>query len=320
VKRIDAPTRWIELQPRVYVKNEADLAGARKVLDGVTLQTLSQYTGGSAPARPTYNYEVPKLNPKIASSHMPFDDPLQFWSIFSAAMNENPPPKNEIEAVLPQYKYLGIELGKQWKAENVNPLILAEMKKAAQDIAGLALGTMPLAGRLANGWVIPPANTGNGGTDYLSRLCVAVFGLTANTVTEAIYYSGVLDGNDQVMTGAKKYTLTLKEPMDYAKPIPPGFWSVTMYDKVTSFSVPNPINRYDLGSDSNLKKNADGSITLYLQHDNPGPDKESNWLPAPPGPFYLILRNYAPVLELGKQLENLDTFQGPPPVVPVSSN
>ncbi len=320
VKRIDAPTRWIELQPRVYVKNEADLAGARKVLDGVTLQTLSQYTGGSAPARPTYNYEVPKLDPKIASSHMPFDDPLQFWSIFSAAMNENPPPKNEIEAVLPQYKYLGIELGKQWKAENVNPLILAEMKKAAQDIAGLALGTMPLAGRLANGWVIPPANTGNGGTDYLSRLCVAVFGLTANTVTEAIYYSGVLDGNDQVMTGAKKYTLTLKDPMDYAKPIPPGFWSVTMYDKVTSFSVPNPINRYDLGSDSNLKKNADGSITLYLQHDNPGPDKESNWLPAPPGPFYLILRNYAPVLELGKQLENLDTFQGPPPVVPVSSN
>jgi len=186
--------------------------------------------------------------------------------------------------------------------------------------APLALGAMPLGGKLANGWIIPPASTGNAGTDYLARLCVAVFGLTANTVTEAIYYSGVLDGNDQVMTGAKKYTLTLKEPMDYATPVPPGFWSVTMYDRVTSFSVPNPINRYDLGGDDNLKKNADGSITLYLQHNNPGPDKESNWLPAPPGPFYLIMRNYAPVLELGKQLENLNTFQGPPPVVPIGSN
>ena len=77
----------------------------------------------------------------------------------------------------------------------------------------MALGTMPLAGTLKNGWVIPPANTGFGGADYLSRLDVAVFGLTANTVEQAIYYSGVLDGNNQPMTGAKKYTMTLTPPM-----------------------------------------------------------------------------------------------------------
>jgi hypothetical protein len=317
VKRIDAPTRWVELQPRVYVKDEADLAAARKVLEAITLQGLSRYTGGTAPAPVAYNYELPKMNPKVATSHMQFDDPLQFWSICSAAMNENPPPQSEVTAVLPQFKYLGLELGKQWKPDTVNPLILAQMKKASQQIGGLALGTMPLAGKLANGWVIPPANTGFGGTDYLSRLDVAVFGLTANTVEQAIYYSGVLDGNNQPMTGAKRYTMTLKEPMLYAKPVPPGFWSVTMYDKVTNYSVPNAINRYDLGSQSNLKKNADGTITLYLQHDNPGKDKESNWLPAPKGPFYLILRNYAPVPELGVALKNPATFEGPPPVLPV---
>ena len=317
VKRIDAPTRWVELQPRVYVKDEADLAAARKVLEGVTLQGLSKYTGGTAPAPAAYNYELPKMNPKVATSHMQFNDPLQFWSICSAAMNENPPPQSEVTAVLPQFKYLGLELGQQWKPDTVNPLILEQMKKASQQIGGLALGTMPLAGKLANGWVIPPANTGFGGTDYLSRLDVAVFGLTANTVEQAIYYSGVLDGNNQPMTGAKRYTMTLKEPMLYAKPVPPGFWSVTMYDKVTNYSVPNAINRYDLGSQSNLKKNADGTITLYLQHDNPGKDKESNWLPAPKGPFYLILRNYAPVPELGVALKNPATFEGPPPVLPV---
>jgi hypothetical protein len=317
VKRIDAPTRWVELQPRVYVKDEADLAAARKVLEGVTLQGLSKFTGGTAPAQATYNYELPRMNPKVATSHMQFDDPLQFWSICSAAMNENPPPQSEVTAVLPQFKYLGLELGKQWKPDTVNPLILAQMKKASQQIGGLALGTMPLAGKLANGWVIPPANTGFGGTDYLSRLDVAVFGLTANTVEQAIYYSGVLDGNNHPMTGAKRYTMTLKEPMLYAKPVPPGFWSVTMYDKVTNYSVPNAINRYDLGSQSNLKKNADGTITLYLQHDNPSKDKQSNWLPAPKGPFYLILRNYAPVPELGVALKNPATFEGPPPVLPV---
>src|SRR5215510_11701933 len=67
------------------------------------------------PKPPAYNYQVPKMAPGVATSHMQFDDPLQFWSIFSAAMNENPPPESEIKSVLPQFKYLGIELGKQWK-------------------------------------------------------------------------------------------------------------------------------------------------------------------------------------------------------------
>jgi len=101
-------------------------------------------------------------------------------------MNEHPPPSNEIEAVLPQYKYLGLELGRQWKADAVKPLILAQMKTVSAQIGDMVLGTMPLAGRLAKGWVIPPANTGFAGTDYLSRLDVAVSGLTANSVTEAI--------------------------------------------------------------------------------------------------------------------------------------
>ncbi len=112
---------------------------------------------------------------------MEFDDPLQFWSIFSAAMNENPLPASQIKALLKSFNYLGIQLGKVWKTENMNPMILGQMKKASSQIGDLLLGNMPLAGTLKNGWVIPPANTGFAGTDYLSRLDVAVFGLTANT-------------------------------------------------------------------------------------------------------------------------------------------
>ena len=123
VKRIDAPTRWIELQPRVNVKGEADLAGAKKVMQGVTLQTLSQYKGGAAPIPVNYNYEVPRMEPGVATSHMQFDDPLQFWSIFSAALNENPPPASQIEAVLPQFKYLGIEIGRALCRERVSSVV-----------------------------------------------------------------------------------------------------------------------------------------------------------------------------------------------------
>lgn len=315
VTRIDCPTRWVELQPRVHVTNQTDLAAAEAILHAVTTEGLAQYNGGPAPAAPAYHYEVPNLNPLVASSHLQFKDPLQFWEIFSAAMNENPPPENEIKAVLPQFKYLGIELGKQWNRGNVNPLVLAQMKRAAAQVFPMMLGASPLAGKLAHGWWIPPADTGDAGTDYLSRAIVAVGGLTANTPAQAIYYTGTFDGNGQQLTGAKRYTLTFRDPMQYLTPIPPGFWSVTMYDDVTGYSSPNPINRYSLGSDNNLKRNEDGSLTLYLQHDNPGAAKESNWLPAPAGPFYLVLRNYAPVDAVANALKDLATFVGPPPVI-----
>ena len=108
------------------MKNEADLPGARAVLHGIKLQTLSAYNGAPALAPPAYNYEVPNVNPKVASSQMAFVDPLQFWSIFSAAMNENPPTESQIKAILPVLKYLGIELGKPWNREAVNPVILEE--------------------------------------------------------------------------------------------------------------------------------------------------------------------------------------------------
>ena len=133
------------------------------MLEAITLQGLSQYTGGATPKQPSYGYEVPKMVPGVATSHMKFNDPLQFWSICSAAMNENPPPESEITAVVPQFKYLGLELGEQWKPENVNPVILAQMKSASEQIGDLALGTMPLGGVLQNGWIIPPANASRTG-------------------------------------------------------------------------------------------------------------------------------------------------------------
>jgi hypothetical protein len=111
-----------------------------------------------------------------------------------------------------------------------------------------------------------------------------------------------------------KYTMTFKEPPPFHEP---AFWALRMFDATNSYPVPNPINRYVLGSDHpDMKKNADGSLTIYLQADDPGPDKEANWLPAPHGPFLLILGTYAPGEAMIKSLSDPKAYV-PPAAVPV---
>jgi hypothetical protein len=158
-------------------------------------------------------------------------------------------------------------------------------------------------------------NFGATGADYLTRGINSVLGLTANTTTEAIYTLGALGADGKPLNGDKAYTITFQPSNPYIQVIPPGFWSVTMYDGATKFTVPNPLNRFFLGSANDMKKNADGSFTMHLQATSPGADKESNWLPSPKGPFYLLLRNYAPMPSAIEVLKN--TAANPmPPIVP----
>jgi hypothetical protein len=255
VKRIDCPTRWIEIQPRVHVKNAADLAAARDVLNAITIQGLAQYLGGLAPPATAYQYATPKIDPKVASSHMRFVDPLQFWEIFSTAMNENPPPVNEIESVLPQFAYLGIELGKPWRRESVQPQILDQMRSAAEGIGAMMMPLLPYLGRTANGWNIPPASVGAPRADYPARALVAVFGLASNTTKEAIYYTSVSDADGQPLTGANRYTLTFKDTTPCIEAVSPGFWSMTAYDSATGYTIPNAIRRdsiFSMASDAEI--------------------------------------------------------------------
>ena len=306
VKRIDSPTPWVLIQPRVHLPQQSGLEAARKVLAQIKPQTLSEYLGHAAQPAPKNNYAVPNLiNPKLPVSTLDFKDPLQFWEIMSAVINENPPPKDEIAAVLPMFAPLGIELGKQWDRTKVNPIVLKAMSRAAVDVPKI-LATLPI-GQPVNGWFIPSSTMGVYGTDYSLRAYVARNGLTANTPEEAVYLQAVLDGADQPLNGTKQYTMTFKQPPPFNEP---AFWALRMFDATNYYPVPNPINRYVLGSDyPDMKKNADGSLTIYLQSKNPGKDKEANWLPTPTGPFMLILGTYAP----GKAL--IDGTYVPPPAV-----
>ena len=129
--------------------------------------------------------------------------------------------------------------------------------------------------------------------NYLYRMAGAALGIYGNTAAEAIYPNAANDSAGAPLTGANNYTYRF-EPGQ----LPPvnAFWSLTMYEMPQSLLVANPINRYLINSPMlpDLVKDPDGGYTLYVQHESPGPDKEANWLPAPKGPFVLILRLYWP--------------------------
>jgi hypothetical protein len=143
------------------------------------------------------------------------------------------------------------------------------------------------------------------GNYYLKRALVAQYGLGANLPEDAVYPANLTDHGGLPLDGASKYTLHFDKG---ETPPANAFWSVTLYDSA-GFAVPNALNRLTLSSWMPLKYNPDGSLDLYFQNENPGSDKESNWLPAPKGPFNVLMRIYSPRSEvlIGKW--------NPPPVV-----
>src|ERR1017187_6139449 len=139
------------------------------------------------------------------------------------------------------------------------------------------------------------------------------WGYTANTVEEAIYTGPQCDSGGKPLMGENKYTVTFVPPPFKE----PAFWSATMYDYNSNYTVENPMNRYSLGSDNKLNLNKDGTVTLYIQATSPGKDKEANWLPSQAsGRWYILVRSYAP----GRQMIEASfdpTAWNPGPVIQV---
>ncbi len=131
---------------------------------------------------------------------------------------------------------------------------------------------------------------------YLDRMSAAVLGIYGNAKEEAMYPAYFVDADKQKLSGINPYTLRFAPGQ-----LPPvhAFWSLTMYELPSSLLSANPLNRYLINSPMlpSLKRDADGGLTLYVQHDSPGQDKEANWLPAPSGPFFAVMRLYWPKAE-----------------------
>jgi hypothetical protein len=294
---------------RTQLFNPADMPNVIKVQSGYKMQPLSAFLkqpGPSAP--PAINF--PKIDKELAKTG--FFDYLDFSLQFA-------PPGREETEIRQKLARLGIGAGKNFDFKALSPeqkASVVEGMKAGEEKVKQAVGNI---GMKINGWSISSLDGDraffNG--DWLKRAAAAMAGIYGNDSVEATYPLIKTLPDGEPLDGSKhNYTLTF--PAGQYPPVN-AFWSVTMYDGKSQLLIKNPIDRYLINSPMlpNMKKNADGSLTLYIQKDSPGKDKESNWLPAPNDLIYLVMRLYWPKTEAPSILPPGEGTWKPPGVVKV---
>jgi hypothetical protein len=187
-------------------------------------------------------------------------------------------------------RLIGLHYGEEFDWDKLDPQVQEALNQAPAAALKSMFAKLPTMAGVVNGWLMNTDTMGVYGDYYLKRAIVAMAGLGANQAVDAIYPMSTVDADGHPYTSQNKYAQHFEKDQ-----IPPvgAFWSVTMYDD-QGFQCPNEINRFAIGDRDLLKFNADGSLDLYYQHENPGPDKVSNWLPAPDGMWNLCMRLYAP--------------------------
>jgi hypothetical protein len=278
---------------RTQLFNADDIASVRTIQDGYRVQPLSAYLGSPAPAAaPAIDWPKPVADMTESPS---------VFSYLNFLIQFIPSHPSETE-VLARFARLGIGTGRPFEPDTLSPDLqaaVAEGIKQAfdEDLAGMVKRIN--TGTLSSGDLFGTrAFLQN---NYLYRFTGAKLGIFGNSRDEAFYPAYFADAEGK-QPDASQHRYVLR----FAKgQLPPAeaFWSLTMYDGKTQLLVANHLRRYLLNSpmEEIFKVGTDGSVTFYIQKDSPGTDQESNWLPAPDGPFYLIMRIYIP---------KPDTFNG----------
>ncbi|CRI67538.1 conserved exported hypothetical protein [Thiocapsa sp. KS1] len=292
VKEYRSPTDMVWLLGRIYCSGTPeDYAAVHKLQDEIALVPLSAY--GKA-----YTPPPGKVDPGIDMKTAVRDQvnamtAEEYFDLLAKLMEDNPPRPAD-EPMVRKMAALGIVPGKPFDAAKLGPVAgdaLAMVPKIAQDKIMFWMKEGILAGdmKLENGWLFT-TKTGLYGTNYIQRALITAIGLGANRPQDAVYPTSEGPSLVGSYTGEKNYVMHFDKGL-----LPPvnGFWSLTMYDG-QYFFVENPLNRYSISPRQDLKPNPDGSVDLYIQHASPGAEKESNWLPAPPDKFILMLRLYWP--------------------------
>jgi hypothetical protein len=293
VKEVKSPTDMVWIIGRTQTNGKADFAAVNTIQDQYKLMPLSAWGRPYTPPadQPTDSNVDMKTPPVDVVAAM---DASAFFGKLAALMRNNPPAAADAPAVA-KLTSIGVVAGQPFDL-NKNG---ADAAKAIAD--GVADGKRKVAelahspgnGHMVNGWMVTTTDIGVYGTNYNARAGIAMVGLGANIPDDAFYPVARTDGDGNPLDGAHKYIVHFEKGQ-----LPPvnAFWSLTMYNAKQAF-VANPINRYAIGDRDPLKTNSDGSVDIYLHHDSPGKDKETNWLPADAGSFNVAMRLYWPKAE-----------------------
>lgn len=272
---------------RTQLFGPSDLDQVKKIQAGYQVAPLSVYLNQPPPpAAPPIDFLPPLTRDQQKSSP-------QFFEILSFALRFAPTLPDEKD-LRDRFASIGIGPDGTFDADKLTPEMRTAIEGGMAD-AWQEFDTFKKE-KLDTGQVTSGDITGNRqtlGTNYLYRMVAAVVGIYGNSKDEAIYIGAFNDSSGAPLTGANKYTYRFAK--DQLPPVN-AFWSLTMYEMPQSLLVANPINRYLINSPMlpSLVPNPDGSYTVYIQNESPGMDKEANWLPAPKGPFQMVLRLYWP--------------------------
>jgi hypothetical protein len=272
---------------RTQLFNPGDIDNVKKIQAAYKAQPLSAFLGQSAPkAAPVVDYFKPLTHEEENTS-------LEFFNELNFILSFCPTVLSE-QALMTRFARIGVGAGKTIDVNTLTPEIKQAMQDGMAD-AWAALtefkNTQIATGKVTSGDIFGTRQYLK--NNYLYRMAAAELGIYGNSEQEAMYPIYSVDADGKPLAGERRYTVHFARTG-----LPPvnAFWSLTMYKMPSSLLVANPIDRYLLNSPMlpQFKRDADGGITFYIQTTSPGADKESNWLPAPDGPFIAVMRLYWP--------------------------
>jgi hypothetical protein len=277
VKQIAATTPHVFALTRTLVSGDSDLPGALAAQSKFAIAGLSGYPGNAVPSelsRVPFNFPVPDV---AARGPAFFDD-------LGEALAVNPPLPRD-QGVVKRFAALGV--GPNLRPAQSGDKALVDVLAESVPVAAARIKKADYS-TLVNGWRVN-YHVANLVWDPLLRASINQFGPGTHIAQEALYFSARSGPDSKPLSGANRYAIRFP-----AGGLPPvdAFWSLTLYGP-DFLLVKNPIKRYAIGDrTAGLARDTDGSLNISIQHD--APEDRANWLPAPAGPFQLILRTYQP--------------------------
>jgi len=290
-RRIEAPTPYVWVIGRTQTNGPEDYPAVHQVQDGFAITPLSRWGQEPQPVTVT-------IDPSVDMTTRPVDQvnqmPAAAYFAHAVALMKLHRPHVTDWSILTRMQRIGIDPDKSFDIETLDPAIKKALNDAVSAGQQAMKANVPRLGRPVNGWQVNADTMGVYGNHYLKRATLAMVGLGSNPAEDAIYPLTFADADGKPLNGESDYVLHFDR---HELPPVEAFWSVTVYDQ-DGYQVANPLNRSALGDRDALRYDPDGSLDLFIQHENPGPEREGNWLPAPPGALALFMRLYAPKAEV----------------------
>ena len=293
---IAMPTRYMMVLGRTYALNTPeDLQKVHALQAQFEVRPLSAY------GNKDWKFTAPAVNPDPGFSMT--EAPQKsisalglngYFNLMNQLMVNSAPPAAIDAPMLKRIAKIGVAPGKAFDLKAFSPEVQAALQGVPEEAVKRADNAWKNLGKDVNGWRVTAVG-GRYGTDYLMRAAWSARGWPSQLPHVSVYPTIYVDSQGQALDGTNKYSLTFaKGQLPPVNPL--AFWSITMYenDPTGLWFYPNTQNKLTVSPRDALKYNADGSLTLYFQHESPGADKEANWLPAPQGPFAMTLRLYWP--------------------------